>query len=383
MPSTTPPISEVRTWLFDQALPFWAEAGVDRRHGGFVEELDKGGGVSDTAFKRVRVVCRQTYVFSHAAALGWAPGRALSDLGYAYLLERAWLGSDRGWARVLTREGAVLDPTPDLYDIAFVLFALAWRYRLTGDAEVLQWIDQSLDFIERRLSAGEARGYWHTLPPSLPRLQNPHMHLLEALVEIAELTANPDHRQRVDDIGALFRDSFFDGESLAEQFSRDWRRTQPQSLEPGHHFEWAWLLARYGALLGKDVSSAVEALVRFGERGVDARTGRVFDSLTADGQPERRTSRTWPNTERIKGWLALFEVCGRDPREAVTQSTRVLLDQYLAAAGPGTWLDQIDAQGRPLKTQAPASTFYHLFLAFTELLRLAPALQALEASDGR
>src|SRR5690606_12407419 len=117
----------VRDWTFGAALPFWAEHGVDREHDGFLEEIALDGAPTSCSFKRVRVICRQTYAFSHAAILGWSEGERLSRLGYEYLIEKARL-PDGGWARRLSRSGEVIDSRLDLYDIAFVLFALAWRY---------------------------------------------------------------------------------------------------------------------------------------------------------------------------------------------------------------------------------------------------------------
>ncbi|CAH8242177.1 hypothetical protein VAE122_3400004 [Vibrio aestuarianus] len=44
---------------------------------------------------------------------------------------------------------------------------------------------------------------------------------------------------------------------------------------------------------------------------------------------------------------------------------------YLNPALPGLWIDQVDSKGEPLNEHSPASSFYHLFLAFSELLRIA------------
>jgi mannose/cellobiose epimerase-like protein (N-acyl-D-glucosamine 2-epimerase family) len=372
------PVAEIRSWLFDSALPFWGSAGLDRQFGGFLEEVDSLGKPTDCAFKRVRVICRQVYVFSHAAQLGWRPGVELSNLGYAYLLERAWLGAERGWARRLTRQGEVLDPTPDLYDLAFVLFALAWRYRLTGERDVRDRADQTLQFIERELGAGDLGGFWHDARRQEPRLQNPHMHLLEACLALAEATGDDRYLRPASDIVQLFNKHFFDGSTLAEYFTSNWRlwpEALGRSREPGHHFEWAWILAQYGKLSGEAVLPAARALVDFAERCIDPQTGAVFDAVTDTGQTLRASSRTWPNTERIKGWLGLFELERSDPCPALAQSSRLLLDRYFKAERPGSWVDQFDASGQAISTIAPASTFYHVFLAFAELLRLAPLLE--------
>ncbi len=102
------PFEKVRAWVFEAMLPFWAAHGIDNGYGGFLEEVSPGGEPTQHPVKRVRTMCRQTYVFSHAALLGWTPANALSTLGHEYLLAHARLGNG-AWAKQLSREGAVVD----------------------------------------------------------------------------------------------------------------------------------------------------------------------------------------------------------------------------------------------------------------------------------
>ena len=371
------PFAEVRRWMFQSALPLWAEIGIDRLRGGFVEKVDFHGRPLSSGVRRVRVAARQTYVFSHAAVLGWTPGLDLSGFG-ADALTSLYRGEAEGWPRTVDEDNAALDLTPDLYDLAFVLFAYAWRHRAARDAQSLEGAYRALGFIESRLKA--ARGYWHQLPPQGPRLQNPHMHLLEACLAAFEASGDRRFLDVARDIVALFRASLFDGVTLAEYFDEDWRRDRRTGdlVEPGHQLEWAWILVRYGQLSGQATVDLARGLVAFAEtHGRDRRSNRVFQVVRDDGAPIDPSSRTWPNTERIKGHLALFEATGADPREAVAGSLRLLLDQYLATAVPGLWMDHLDADGAPIARDVPASTFYHLFLAFAEVLRLEPSLTAL------
>ena len=374
------PFAEIRAWMFNDALPYWAERGVDRARGGFYEELDLEGRPTACAFKRTRAMCRQVYVFSHASLLGWPQGDELADMGYAYLVDKAWQGADRGWAKALNADGSVRDATPDLYDIAFVLFALAWRYRASQDGDALRRMYETLDFVQKYMRAEEG-GFWHALPPSDSRVQNPHMHLLEA--SLASFDATQDQRfiDQASEIVRLFKRHFFDGRTLGEYFTPDWRRVAGEagrSIEPGHQLEWAWILAQYQRITGEDLTAEASALVEFAERhGVDPSSHATYDEIRDDGAPLRQTSRTWPNTERIKGQLALFELTGRDTRAAVASSSRLLLDHYLATTPRGSWIDQFDEHGRPTPkalAAAPTSTMYHVFLAFAEVLRFEPKL---------
>jgi mannose/cellobiose epimerase-like protein (N-acyl-D-glucosamine 2-epimerase family) len=376
------PFAEIRAWMFDAALPFWASAGLDREHGGFHEELTLDGAPADLPFKRTRVACRQVYVFSHAALLGWTgDGAALAKRGYDYLVDKAFLGFDKGWARRLNRDGSILDPTPDLYDIAFVLFAFAWRYRQSRDEDALGMLHQTLDFVDFHMRAPGGMGFVHVLPAEGPRLQNPHMHLLEACIAAYDATEDQRFLSFAEEVIDLFRRKFFDGKTLAEYFTPDLKRLegeQGRSTEPGHQLEWAWILANAQRLTGTNLVKEAQALVAFAEaHGVDPQSHATYDEVRDDGAPIRKTSRTWPNTERIKGHLALFELTGADPRPAVAGSTRLLLDRYLAVTPRGLWIDQFDADGQPMPKTAPTSTLYHLFLAFAEILRLQPKLEAL------
>ena len=67
-----------------------------------------------------------------------------------------------------------------------------------------------------------------------------------------------------------------------------------------------------------------------------------------DGLVLDRSSRTWPNTERIQAGVAMFELESRDPRPVFEQSGRLLLERYLSHVPRGTWIDQFAADGTPL-----------------------------------
>ncbi len=362
------PFAAARAWMFEAALPLWAERGLDRVDGGFYEELDANGHPTACDFKRVRVVCRQIYVFSHAALLGWRPGAAVAEWGHKYLVTQARL-RDGGWARRLSRRGAVIDATVDLYELAFVIFAMAWRYRASADTEARTLALETLSFIRERMRAPNG-GFWHTLPLTFIRAQNPHMHLAEACLAGFEATGDEIFLDTAREVVQLFATRFFDPRTLGERFNQTWERVGG-GVEPGHHFEWTWILAHYQRLTGETVTSLAARSAEFAERhGVDPNTRAVYDALNQDGSVLSSSSRLWPNTERIKAALGLFELDGRDPRGALASSAGLIFGRYFADNLPGLWTDQFDADGKPLTNVTPTSCVYHLFLAFSEMLRL-------------
>jgi mannose/cellobiose epimerase-like protein (N-acyl-D-glucosamine 2-epimerase family) len=209
------------------------------------------------------------------------------------------------------------------------------------------------------------------------------MHLAEACLAAFDAMKDEEFLVVARDLLVLFERKFFDGETLGERFEDDWRRTEADiELEPGHHFEWVWILAQFSRITGEDVIVPSTGLVRFAERfGVNRQTGAVYDAITAEGEVVRSSSRIWPTTERIKAALAMFELTGEDPSKTVSTSLRVIQDYHFAGCPPGLWIDQIDNEGRPLTQIVPASCLYHIFLAFSEVLRLAPAITRIESTQ--
>ena len=60
----------------------------------------------------------------------------------------------------------------------------------------------------------------------------------------------------------------------------------------------------------------------------------------------------------------------------MNETLSLLFNRYLAVEPRGSWMDQFDGEGRPIAKAVPASILYHLFLCFSEVLRLEPQLTA-------
>lgn len=382
MPAAPIRFPEVRAWLFDKALPLWSSAGLDHDHGGAVEALDLSGRDAAVPFKRTRVQARQVYVFSQAELLGWNRGAEAAEHCWRFLAANG-RRDDGAWARVLGRTGGALDPTVETYDVAFVLYALAWRAR-AGHAGALSEAHATLDALNRLLQVSPGFG-WREAETSAALLINPHMHLLEASLELADACRDERFAEVALDIMDLFADRMFDRSLgiLPEDFAENWVPMDGagRRLWPGHHYEWAWLLHRALPIVGMDLTAQADALFAFAEReGLDPSTRLADDSLNGDGREPRGTFRCWPQTEALKAQLAMFEHRGVDTRPRIAEIVGQLLDHYLAVDPVGGWQDQFGPDWTPLAAQIPASTLYHLVLAFTELLRLEPRLSAASLS---
>lgn len=373
---------KVETWLFKRALPFWRTHGVDRKFGGFIDHLALGGGDANVGFKRTRVLARQVYVFSHASVLGVEGAKDIAQSGFDFVASHAWLGEGGGWARRLSAAGEVIDATPDLYDLAFMLFATGWLHRATGTQDSRNWSHRTLAFIDTHLRHANGIGFLAEKPETGPRLQNPHMHLLEAALCNLEATGDAPFRKIADELVALFVERLFDAETgtLREYFDDEMRPLpgdQGLITEPGHQYEWAWILAWYQRLTGRDMTAYVTPLVAFAERhGVDAKSGATFDLVRADGFVLDRGERLWPQAERIQAACAMYELTGQDPSTVFAESVGRLFAKHLAGEPEGTWLDHFDAAGVMKVDKIPASSLYHIMISFTELLRIQSLMRS-------
>ncbi len=374
-----------RRWMFDDALPFWASEGRDVPGLGFHESLLLDGRPADTSFKRMRAQARQLYSYAHASMLGWPGGLENARVAYDFITAHGWREAG-GWAKRLGPGGGIVDHTADLYDNAFVLFGLAWYAQAAGSDEALALARRTLEWIIDHMGARGHGGFENTIPYDTGhRQQNPHMHLLEALLALHAVSGEASVLELARGIVGLFRRHFFQPASgtLGEFFEPDWSRPAGPSgsvVEPGHHYEWVWLLQQYASRTGEDVATEADALFRFAEaHGRNRRTGFVVNALGEDGSVRDGASRLWPQTEELKAHLAQGERCGQIDVARVEAVVSTLLDRYCDVTGgtgavlvpAGGWIDVFDAQGRPAASQMPTSTLYHIFVAFAELQRMA------------
>jgi len=340
-------------WLRTAALPLWATVGVDPDTGGFREALTWDGRPHDPR-RRTRVQARQAFVFASAAADGLpGPWRRIAQDGFD-LFVRHGRRPDGLFASSLDLAGAQTDPEPRLYEHAFVLLALAGLGRVE-DAETLR---ARLDAF--RHAAGGFREAGED-----PFQANAHMHLLEAAMTWQAVVGGPAWSGLVEEVVDLALARFIDPGSgaLCEFFDNDWRPLAGEAglVEPGHQFEWAWLLAQRDE---PRAQAAARRLFEVGRRGFDAERGVVANALHADLSVRDPAARLWPQTEHLKAALILGD-------EAAALEAANGLAAFLDTPARGVWHERMRADGGFVEEPSPATSLYHLYLAIRELTRFA------------
>jgi mannose-6-phosphate isomerase len=362
-------VARLKRVMIEEALPLWSTVGWDHAAGGFIERLHRDGTADAAAPRRVLVQARQIYCYAKAAQMGWYPeGRAIALKGLEHLLSRAKAPDGRpGYVHRLTPNGAVLDARRDAYDHAFVLFALATAYTLDKDAQIRAEIDALLAFLDGHLRSPHG-GVHEGLPVSLPRRQNPHMHLFEAMIACFDATHDLSFQNRAGEIFALFLSNFYDKQkrALGEYFEEDWSKIEPVSVEPGHQAEWVWLLKGFERITGCPTGQRRAELLATALRYRDAATGCLIDEGDDTGNIRRGTRRLWPQTEIAKAWIAQAESGEAGAADEARAALVRLERHYLSHPVKGGWYDQFDRDGNSLVATIPASSFYHLLCAVAE-----------------
>src|SRR5690606_29170703 len=201
-------------------------------------------------------------------------------------------------------------------------------------------------FIDRVLR--DRSGGWREAdPPRLPRRQNPHMHLLEAVLAAYETFGDPIFLTTADQLVTLAIARFIQPEGgLAEYYDGQLKVVGDQAglyiTEPGHHFEWAWLLAWYKRLAHPDetmfarIDVAARSLIGFAERhGVSKHFNAAMDEIHSDGTIRLGSAKLWPQTERLKAILAWPEYSEHGAEAAIAG-----LSAYIEPMPAGCWQEQ-------------------------------------------
>jgi mannose/cellobiose epimerase-like protein (N-acyl-D-glucosamine 2-epimerase family) len=357
-------------WLVDDAYPLWATDGFDSVHRTFNERLVPGAAVPDEP-RRARVQTRQVYAYSRAGSLGWrGDARSLVVAGLGFFT-RHYLRADGLFHTLVAPDGTLRDDRALLYDQAFALLALASCQEVLGPAEHI--ISRGVELRSRLIESMHrpSGGFDSGIPDRMPLLSNPHMHLFEAALAWKAISPDPAWGALADEICGIALKHFIDPHTgaLAEVFDEHWRplgqSTPGQAIEPGHQFEWAWLLLCQDDSPESPTRRAALRLFEIGENhGV--RGGIAINSLGLDLRVMDPAARLWPQTERLKAASRLGALTGEERYWNSALGAAQGLWRFLDHGAHGLWHDKIDREGKFVVEPAPASSFYHIICAIAE-----------------
>ena len=312
---------------------------------------------------RAMACARQLYLFS--SLIGQVPAAEQRAAALFRSLQQHFHDAEHGgWFYSIDAQGAPLDKRKDLYTHAFIIFACAHYWAKAREPLVESVLNAALSVVAERFASGDGLYQasldqdWSSLGSG--PLQNPLMHLAEAF--LATLAVREDRRVQ----GALT--------ALCEAMQR--RFIDPQTgvmlekplgavdnwFEPGHQFEWFFLLESSPLLRGTALHGSLDRAFAFTEDcGVDPETGAVAAmlDLQATAQPRDATQRIWAQAEYLRA-LTL-----RPHSQASLRRQLLALQQHFLH--PAGWNECLDAAGKVSRQDMPSTTPYHLATCYRGL----------------
>lgn len=368
----------LRRWLDQDALPLWWKVGAGKPDGGFYERIGQDAKPMLGDNRRARVQPRQAYCYAAAGQKGWngdwrkAVDHGLHWFDQVFRLENGLYGN------LADASGKLTDPTFDFYNQAFALFAAAQTaFVFPERRDEMQMRALGILQVLERDYAHPAIGFEEANPPREPLCSNPHMHFFEAMLAWEVVDPDGPWRELADEVASLAMEKFIDPQSggLREFFDHNWAPMpgdKGRIMEPGHQFEWAWLLTRWGKLRkDNDAISKAKRLFEIGEKyGICARRKVAVMSLHDDFSVHDPLARLWPQTEWLKAAVRLACVThGEERYRYLSSAVRAIgaLQPFLDTPISGLWFDKWPHDAPMIDEPAPASTFYHIVCAIYEL----------------
>lgn len=270
-----------------------------------------------------------------------------------------------GWFYSVDAEGHALDTTKDLYTHAFVVFACAQYAAASGNRDARAVIAETAALIETRFAAGAGLlnaaldAAFSTIQAG--PLQNPLMHLTEAYLAAGAATGDAAFDTALARLADAVAGTFVHAPSGA--IAELPVGSAGNRLEPGHQFEWFYLVRAAGAkIAASGLAATLERGFDFAQRhGVDPATGGVCAALNEDGSMQDATQRIWAQTEYLR---ALATRATDDDRARLAPQIERFRTRFLHARG---WYECKSAAGEVSRADMPSTTPYHLATAYAAL----------------
>ncbi|WP_439820565.1 AGE family epimerase/isomerase [Pseudomonas sp. HLG18] len=366
LPELTALFGEVQQHFLNVIVPLWQGPGWNADMALPYEALDAAHQPLAPQRYRAMACARQLYLFS--SLIGVVDNAEVRAAALFRSLQRHFHDAEHGgWFYSIDPQGKPLDQRKDLYTHAFILFACAHYWDKSREPLVESTLNAALEVIGRRFATGDGLYEacldrdWITLETG--PLQNPLMHLAEAFLATLAVREDPETQQALSELCTAMHKRFIEPQQgvLMEKplgAVDNW-------FEPGHQFEWYFLLESSPLLRGSKLHAALDRTFSFTEQqGVEADTGAVLAMLDPQGHRKDSTQRIWAQAEYLR---ALTLRPGSE--SAVLRQLQALQQRFLHAGG---WHECRDDQGEVSRKDMPSTTPYHLatcYAGLTEYLR--------------
>jgi mannose-6-phosphate isomerase len=378
-------LNKSQNWLRQDVFPLWIKNGIDKSNGGFIEALTYEAQPLDVP-RRALVQSRQIYSFVTGAKMNSCDpqvGHQIVNNAMKFF-SSSYLQKDGSCLHAVTPQGLPHNKDLDLYSQAFAMFALANGYEVSKDQKLKTEALNLLKYLksDRRAVGG---GYTEIKAGKVMFQSNPHMHLFEAALAWMMVDSSPEWKELATELFDLCKTKFVDKTTgaLCEHFKEGWIPETTDGkfvFEPGHHYEWSWLMACYQELTGVDCKALRHSLYAVADKhGINQAKHLAIDEVWSDFTAKKKSSRFWPQTERIKAAVKLGLDMPAEQQASFAKSADEAMQAlfgFLEMPIQGLWQDTLLENGEFTKQDPKASSLYHIINAMYEYSKIRPKLKA-------
>jgi len=310
-----------RHTLFDDVVPSWLNNSVDRKHGGFLNCLDRDGSVYNTD-KAMWIQCRAIWMFAklYNEVERKPEWLEVARNGYDFIRKHGFDADGRMFF-VVTRDGKPLRRSRYLFTETFGVIACAEYSRAACDENALE---KARDLY--RLIVDMHRNPGRLTPKIVPETRTTRAHgmsmiLLATTQELRRVLEDPLHKEVIDqslhdvlnffvkpEEKALFEVVGPNGERLHSPEGR--------CINPGHAIETSWFMMHESRHRNDPslLNSALDVLRWSLELGWDKEFGGLLYFVDIEGKPAEQLEWDmklwWPHTEALYALLLAYHLTG-------------------------------------------------------------------------
>jgi len=381
-------LARTRGYLTGMLLPFWLQNARDPKGDGFLTYFDRHGRRTGKTDKTFLMQIRTLYTMASAHRAGYGGGRCaeLAREGARFIVDNYWDSDHDGWFWIADRAGTPTVTAKVGYGQCFGIYAFSEYALATGDEFGRQMALRSYDSVCRHMIDTQCGGYrelfrrdWTPMPGGRSggdrKSLDVHMHMMEALTTLYELTGRVSHRRRLEEVISLITERMLDAEHRLglKQFSLDftplraiifdteWGRDAPpeddaQPLDmtsPGHNVELAWLLLHAADVLGLARADFAEIARRQVDHccalGIDWEYGGVYADVPMARPPAQTEKQFWQQCEALVGLLDAVELFGNEQYWTAFRNVYdFVFDKLVVMDAGGEWYERVDRFGSPI-----------------------------------
>jgi mannose/cellobiose epimerase-like protein (N-acyl-D-glucosamine 2-epimerase family) len=384
--------------LLEGMLRFWDESLIDTETGGYRLGHDARGRPTGADSRHLVTQARTAWFFARLARSPYGDDRHLewAAHGVRFLAGPMWDQRHGGFFWEVGPDGP-RDERKHVYGQAFAIFALCELARAARDLTAVAFASEAAELVDRRAHDDVHGGYleshtadWSPEPESPGLLGRPpgcktanaHLHLLEALTELA--LADPAAalpRRRLPELMLIMSRLAVDDAhgTVVDAHQRDWSPWPGDVVSSyGHDVENVSLLMRAcrasgipERLLEPLYASLWDNVL---EHGFDSGRGGLYTSGTPGRTAERRDKVWWVQAEGLLSALLMWEQTGEERYRQAFELTLGWIAELQADDTGGDWHAVVDRNGVPSGDKSgPWKGPYHQGRALLECLELLAA----------